>query len=198
MMQEYILSYNRRETDGVIEKIPVQIIRSSRKSIGLQVKLSGEVLARIPVRLPDRELAQFLEKHREWIWKKVKQAAREARTQKTTGAVPVKNLTGEELEKIKEKFVRRVEYYSREMGVTVGRITIRNQKTRWGSCSSKGNLNFNYQLYYLPDALFDYVVVHELAHRRHMNHSPEFWKEVEKYFPDYRECRAELKKIKMI
>lgn len=64
--------------------------------------------------------------------------------------------------------------------------------------SAKGNLNFNYQIYYLPDELLDYVVVHELAHRRHMNHSDEFWREVEKYFPMYRQCRKRLKEIRLI
>ena len=80
------------------------------------------------------------------------------------------------------------------MGVTVKNITIKNQKTRWGSCSSKGNLNFNYQLYYMPQELMDYVVVHELAHRKYMNHSKEFWAEVKKYCPEYKERKNFLKK----
>ena len=92
-----------------------------------------------------------------------------------------------------EKIAERVEYYCRIMNVQVGKVTIRNQKTRWGSCSSKGNVNFNYLLYYLPEELLDYVVVHELAHRRHMNHSQRLWEEVEKYCPDYRNCRKKLK-----
>lgn len=88
--------------------------------------------------------------------------------------------------------------YCVKMGVTVGKITIRNQKTRWGSCSAKGNVNFNYQRYYLSDEILDYVVVHELAHRRHMNHSPAFWAEVEKYCPQYKKYREQLKEIKMV
>ena len=83
------------------------------------------------------------------------------------------------------------------MQVKVGRITIRNQKTRWGSCSSAGNVNFNYQLYYLSDELLDYVVVHELAHRRHMDHSKEFWSEVARYCPDYRARRKQLKEYQL-
>ena len=73
----------------------------------------------------------------------MKKAEQKAVVQKTTGAVPVQELTKEEIEEIKKKFVRRVEYYSQKMGVTVGRITIRNQRTRWGICSAKGNVNYS-------------------------------------------------------
>ena len=73
----------------------------------------------------------------------------------------------------------RVKYYADIIGVTYGKITIRNQKTRWGSCSSKGNLNFNCLLMLMPPEVIDYVVVHELCHRKQMNHSKAFWR---KYF----------------
>ena len=75
MLREYILHYNEKETDGEEENVPIQIIRSSRKTIGLQVKENGEVLARIPVRLSERELKEFLEQHRNWVWQMVKKAA---------------------------------------------------------------------------------------------------------------------------
>ena len=88
---------------------------------------------------------------------------------------------------------RRVEYFAKRIGVTYGRITIRNQKTRWGSCSSKGNLNFNCLLMLAPSEVLDYVVVHELCHRKEMNHSKAFWIEVEKVFPDYRDMVKWLK-----
>ena len=87
----------------------------------------------------------------------------------------------------------RVEYFARVIGVTYGKITIRNQKTRWGSCSSKGNLNFNCLLMLAPPEVLDYVVVHELCHRKQMNHSKAFWSEVEKVLPDYKEARKWLK-----
>ena len=77
--------------------------------------------------------------------------------------------------------------------MTWGRITIRCQKTRWGSCSAKGNLNFNCLLMLSPPQVQTYVVVHELAHRKHMDHSPAFWAEVETVLPDYRDSVRWLK-----
>ena len=79
------------------------------------------------------------------------------------------------------------------VGVTYGRITIRNQRSRWGSCSGKGNLNFNCLLMLTPSHVIDYVVVHELCHRLEMNHSPAFLAQVERVLPDYRKSREWLK-----
>ncbi|WP_287884417.1 M48 metallopeptidase family protein [Agathobacter sp.] len=79
-----------------------------------------------------------------------------------------------------------MEYFAKLIGVNYGRITIRNQKTRWGSCSSRGNLNFNCLLMLTTPEAIDYVVVHELCHRKQMNHSKAFWSEVEKILPDYK------------
>ena len=96
---------------------------------------------------------------------------------------------------MKLEFETKTKKYAAQMNVTYGRIAIRNQQTRWGSCSSKGNLNFNYRLFFLPEELRDYVIVHELAHRRQMNHSKLFWAEVEKVMPDYKVRRQALKRI---
>jgi predicted metal-dependent hydrolase len=86
-----------------------------------------------------------------------------------------------------------VAYYAEKLGVSYGKITLRQQKTRWGSCAANGNLNFNWLLILAPPEVLDYVVVHELCHRREMNHSQAFWKEVEKILPDYRERQKWLK-----
>ena len=189
-MTEYRIADGSRE-------VSVRIIRSGRKSLGLEVRSGGEVMARVPQSVPDGEVIKFIEKHRGWILRKLSAQSGRDIQREDTGATPVSSLTDEEMERIKEKIAGRVVHYARLMGVTFGRITIRNQKTRWGSCSSRGNLNFNYQLYYLPDELLDYVVVHELAHRRHMNHSREFWKEVEQWYPGYQEARRKLKGIRL-
>ena len=108
---------------------------------------------------------------------------------------PFEELTREQVRDLRDKFLYKIKYYAGIMGVNYKKVTVKNQKTRCGSCSSKGNLNFNYKLYFLPDRLMDYVIVHELAHLRHMNHSEAFWKEVEKYYPNYKECRKELKEL---
>lgn len=176
----------------------IQIIRSARKSIGLQVEENGRIILRIPGYLSDQALNEFLKQEQNWMLQKITQMQKRIEQRENTGATAPENLSGEEIEKIKQKIGNRVIHYSRIMNVTFGKITIRNQKTRWGSCSSRGNLNFNYQLYYLPDELLDYVVIHELAHRRHMDHSKEFWAEVEKYCPDYKERKSRLKNYSLV
>ncbi len=97
----------------------------------------------------------------------------------------------------RQRITRRVEYFAPLVGVTYNRIFIKEQKTRWGSCSSLGNLNFNWKLILLNEELLDYVVVHELAHRKQMNHSPTFWAEVERVLPDYRERRRRLRECRV-
>ena len=96
-------------------------------------------------------------------------------------------------EAAREYFPKRVAYYQARMGGTYERIVIREQKTRWGSCSSRGTLSFNWRLMLAPPAVLDYVVVHELAHLQQMNHSKRFWDVVAQVMPDYKVYRNWLK-----
>lgn len=170
----------------------VQILRSARKTIAIEIKPNGKVLVRVPKRMSEKAVGKFVEEHMDWI--KVHRAKVLEKASAQKGELLTETKLSELFEQSKQFLPERVEYYAGSMGVTYGRITIRNQRTRWGSCSSKGNLNFNCQLMRLPEELIDYVVVHELCHRKEMNHSAAFWAEVEKVLPDYKERRKELKK----
>ena len=173
------------------EPVEVQIIRSSRRSMGLQVKADGTVCARVPMQVMDYAVQEFIEGHADWIFKKRKLVlSRDNRPD----IVYLPEVTEEsDRERIQTFIEEKVSYYASVMGVSYGRITMRNQKTRWGSCSSKGNLNFNCLLMLAPSEILDYVVVHELCHRKQMNHSKAFWLEVEKVLPDYKESIEWLK-----
>lgn len=179
------------------EQIPVEVIRSKRRSMALEIRSDGSVLARAPLRVSDRTLRKFVASHARWIYEK-RQRMFERRQQLAQHPYefPVwEEMTTAQKKEVKEVITRRVVYYAQQMGVDYSGISVRNQKSRWGSCSAKGNLNFNYRLAYLPADLLDYVVVHELAHRRHMDHSAAFWQEVADYFPDYKQCRRRLSDI---
>ena len=168
--------------------LEITLIRSRRKSIAIEVKPDLTVIVRAPLRMPKREIERFVKEKEDWIYQAIdKIRLKKARCE----ADPVEPLTDADIKKLasqaKEYLPKRVAYYAARMGLSYGRITIRNQKTRWGSCSSKGNLNFNCLLMLTPPEVIDYVIVHELCHLIEMNHSPAFWHEVEKVLPDYRD-----------
>lgn len=96
-------------------------------------------------------------------------------------------------EEARSRIQARVDYWAEKMNLTYNRIAIKNTRTRWGSCSEKGNLNFCYKVAFLPEPLQDYIVVHELAHLLHLNHSSAFWRVVETYLPDYRQRKTQLR-----
>jgi predicted metal-dependent hydrolase len=109
-----------------------------------------------------------------------------------------RRFTIQKIEEARALVKNRVEYFNRFYGFKINRIAIKNTKTRWGSCSSKGNLNFNYKIIYLKPHLADYLIVHELCHLGELNHSKRFWELVCKIIPDYAKVSKELKKIHII
>ena len=174
-------------------KYDIQIVRSARKSVALEIRPDLQILVRAPYRMTDREIQRFVSDKSDWLEKHLEAARR--RMEEQADRQPA--ITGEELQALAEEAKRvipeRVRQFAPMVGVDYGRITIRNQRTRWGSCSGKGNLNFNCLLMKTPPEIIDYVVVHELCHRKEMNHSPRFWAEVERVLPEYRRARKWLR-----
>lgn len=160
--------------------IPYTLIRSSRKTISLEVKADGSVLVRAPRRMSEKNIREFVASKESWL---------RAKLHKYENRPVLPLLTERELENLKKlaksDLPVRVARYAPRVGVTYGNITVRAQKTLWGSCSVQGNLSFNCLLMLMPEEIQDYVVIHELCHRKHMNHSPAFWAEVARVCPGY-------------
>ncbi len=174
-----------------MSKWNVTVIRSQRKTLSIQITREGELIVRAPTRLSQREIDRFLQEKSAWIDRTMERVRAVIRAGEAAPLIPadVHALAKQALKDIPP----RVQRYAQEMHVTYGRITIRNQTGRWGSCSSVGNLNFNCLLMLAPESVRDYVVVHELSHRLHMNHSADFWQTVESVLPHYKKEEAWLK-----
>lgn len=168
--------------------ISYTIIRSARKTISIVIKPSGEVEVRCPKGCSRREIHAFVVSKEDWIRKHLAAIA-ENPQQPGLSTKELQTLAKQAAGELPEK----VRIFAEKIGVSYGRITIRSQRTRWGSCSAKGNLNFNCLLMLMPQEVQDYVVIHELCHRKHLNHSTDFWAEVERFCPDYRVHRKWLK-----
>ena len=172
--------------------VQFSIIRSNRKTICMKVISPEKVEVRAPLRMPTQDIQGFIQKNEKWLEKHIAQM-REAREKMGES----KPFTPEEIRALAQQAVQilpgRLQYYAPLVGVSYGRVTVRCQKTKWGSCSSQGNLNFNCLLMLCPPEVLDYIVVHELCHRKELNHSPRFWAEVERVMPDYKRHRDWLK-----
>lgn len=175
-----------------LEDIQIEIIRSRRKTMALEITPQCGVRVRAPMGIPEEEIQRFVREKSVWLLKHLAVMEEKSRELKK-----IEPLSEEELEVLADRacevIPERVAYFAPLAGVDYGMITIRNQKTRWGSCSAKGNLNFNCLLMLAPAEVLDYVIVHELCHRKEMNHSPRFWAEVERIMPDYKERERWLK-----
>lgn len=194
-MESQVLYSIKKEKKGPgSSAMKVTVIRSNRKTMAIQVNSDLTVTVRAPRCASSNDIERILREKEPWIRKHMEQMQEKKALYESE---EIAYLTNEEIQELADRALeyipKRVEYFSRRMGVNYGRITIRNQKTRWGSCSEKGNLNFNCLLMLTPSEVIDYVVVHELCHRKQMNHSKDFWNEVEKVIPNYRESVQWLK-----
>lgn len=161
--------------------------------MSIQISPEGKVIVRAPLRLAKYRIDAFVLKNAEWIEKTI--AKVELRNEQRANLEQFTQDQLDELKKLaKDQIMPMVSELAGLLGVTYKRVTFRAQKTRWGSCSREGNLNFNCLLLLTPVSVRRYVVIHELCHRKEMNHSPKFWAEVEKVMPDYKEQRRWLKK----
>ena len=165
-----------------------KIVYSKRKTVSLKITDEGLVV-HSPRGVSQSRLDEIVKKHEEWIEKTTQRVERE---RSFWGS-----MSDEEIEALRtlarEVLSKKTEFYSNIMGLKYGRITITGAKTRFGSCSSRGDISYSYRLMAYPDRAVDYVVVHELCHLVHMNHSKDFYALLAKILPDYKERRALLK-----
>ncbi|MBO5945739.1 MAG: M48 family metallopeptidase [Clostridia bacterium] len=163
---------------------------SKRKNISISVK-GGELVVKAPYKTTDEVVCGLIKKHKRWIEHHLAAAKARVAIEGNIDEKTVKLLK----EQARVELFALAEYYSLVMGVKYNAISITSAKTRFGSCSSKGRLAFSYRLMLYPYAAREYVVVHELAHLKRMDHSPEFYRIIESVLPDYRERQRLLKRI---
>lgn len=167
----------------------VEVIRSRRRTLGLEVTREGRVIVRAPLRASAASIERFVREHTEWIQRA--QARQRARLE--AHPEPDAARRAELLERAQRELPPKVAYYARRMGLQPTGVRITSARTRFGSCSAENRLCFSWRLMEYPEAAIDYVVVHELAHIAHKNHGPQFWALVARYLPDYRARRAMLR-----
>lgn len=162
------------------------------RSLRLTVYPDGRVVVSAPLRLPDFMIEKFVITKREWIEESLKNFAKRPVSPHKIHSSKADYKKYKEIARtiVKEKILQWNEYYK----FKVGKIFIKNQKSRWGSCSRKGNININYKIALLPTHLADYLIVHELCHIGQFNHSQKFWDLVGETIPDYKDRVVEMKK----
>ena len=176
---------NGQETSYIFRRYKL-----SRK-LKLIVQSDATIVVSAPMRFSEKRAEKFMHEKADWLLERIKffEKQNDNKLIKTTRADYLKRK-----EKVRKIISQKLKEFNEHYNFAYKRVSVRNQKTRWGSCSKDGNLNFNYRLIYLPDKLFDYVIVHELCHLKEMNHSIRFWNLVAKTVPDYKAIRRELKK----
>ena len=168
--------------------IEYNLIYSDRRTLSLSVR-GGVVTVRAPKRATRELIDSFVKKHSLWIERNLEAEKKRIEKDTSLSEKQILDLKREAKLYLKEK----TEHFSKIMGLKYGRITITSAKTRFGSCSSKGNISYSYRLMLYPEPAREYVVVHELAHLKEMNHSRKFYDIVEAVLPDYKDRKRMLK-----
>lgn len=211
------------------EKIPINIVRSRRKSLTLSLNAAGDITVKAPLYILQRDILHFINNQTNWITKKLilnrenikhysftigssipflGQDILLVAAEHNKGIIYIDNQLllpqkHQNIESIlikwyrdsaREKITQLVDFYTAKLGLTYNKIFIKAQKSRWGSCSSKGNLNFNWKIILTPPELIKYLIVHEVCHLAEMNHSNNFWNLVESHDPLYKINRKNLQK----
>ena len=185
----------RIQYQSKLYELPYTLIRSSRKSCSISIDQNGQITVRVPMRTSEKAISHLLIEKRLWIITKYLEIQEQQKNRPVSDLTDIQRAALEQryIVAAKDYFPKRITYFVQFTGGSYSRITIRDQKTRWGSCSAKGTLSFNWRLMLAPPTILDYVVVHELCHLTYMNHSAAFWKKVESVYPDYRTARKWLK-----
>jgi len=170
-------------------ELTYEIIRSGRKTLSLEITRDGRAIVRAPYKASARDIEAFVFSHEKWFNKHMEKAKKRAAINPEPDEEEKKAL----IALSREYLPRRVAYFSEIMGVAPTGITITGAKGRYGSCSPKNRLCFSFYVMRYPASAVDYVVVHELAHIKHKNHSKDFYAFVGRFMPDYKE-RAKLLK----
>jgi predicted metal-dependent hydrolase len=165
-----------------------KIVYSDRRTVSLNIK-GGELIVRAPHGTKRRDIEKIVKEHTAWIQKHLASSVKKAELYSSLGEEDIKALK----KKAREILPKKTAHYASLMNIDYGRITITSAKGRFGSCSSTGNIAYSYRLMLYPEEAIDYVVVHELAHRREMNHSSAFYKIVASVLPDFKSRKALLK-----
>lgn len=169
--------------------------RRGLKRLTLRVGKGGKVTVSAPPRLSLSFIENFVKDHDDWIESsKLKIQQREDSDTKEKIKFPSFESSKARAKKL---LLERVRYWSKWYGVSFERVSIKRASTRWGSCSTKGNINLQYKLFFLPEEFREYVVVHEVCHLLHMNHSHAFWKEVERSVPNWRIIKRKMKQFSL-
>lgn len=185
----------RIQYQSKLYELPYSLIRSSRKSCSISIDPEGHITVRVPMRITQKEISHLLIDKRIWIITKYLEVLQQQQTRPVSDLTDIQRAALERryIAAAKEYLPKRAAYFQQFTGGSYNRISVRDQKTRWGSCSAKGTLSFNWRLMLAPPAIQDYVIIHELCHLTYMNHSKAFWEKVQSVCPDYRTARKWLK-----